>query len=376
MRLKRNTIIILCVIYICNVSYLTGCNKDKKNIKIGILGTMSGINSDLSVSGRRGAELAIEEYNKASGLGEEKVELVVKDDKNDPIISLRAQKEFIAENIPVVVGPYTSGMIVDSMSYLKDKNILFLSPTVSSDALTGIDDNFIRFIASTSGQALLLNNMANKNKDKKFAVLYDLENKGFTDALYNNFKKLLERNKGEIVLTKTFSSSLNVNYSSLAKEVLDSKANALFIIGDSKTNAEITQQIRKLGTNIHIYSPLWSNTADLIRKGGNAIEDMFIVGGIDFSDKSMNFVKFRNAYVDKYGENPTFSSVYSYETVEALLLAIKMGPDLMPSTLKNNIIKIKKFQGLQGNYSIDKFGDNNRKYMIFKIESGQLKKGD
>ncbi|MBU3127590.1 type 1 periplasmic-binding domain-containing protein [Clostridium tagluense] len=134
--------------------------------------------------------------------------------------------------------------------------------------------------------------MANKNNDKKFAVLYDLENKGFTDALYNNFKKLLEVNSGKIILTKTFSSSLNVNYSSLAKEVLESKANALFIIGDSKANAEITQQIRKLGSNVHIYAPLWSNTADLIRKGGNAIEDMLIVGGIDLSDKSVNFVKF------------------------------------------------------------------------------------
>ncbi|WP_164949508.1 ABC transporter substrate-binding protein [Clostridium sp. FP2] len=218
--------------------------------------------------------------------------------------------------------------------------------------------------------------MANKNNDKKFAVLYDLENKGFTDALYNNFKKLLEVNSGKIILTKTFSSSLNVNYSSLAKEVLESKANALFIIGDSKANAEITQQIRKLGSNVHIYAPLWSNTADLIRKGGNAIEDMLIVGGIDLSDKSVNFVKFRDAYLDKYGESPTFSSAYSYETVAALFLAIKGGPNLRPSTIKNNIIKIGNFQGLQGNYSIDKFGDSNRKYMIFKIEGGQLKKGD
>ncbi|MCB2297397.1 ABC transporter substrate-binding protein [Clostridium tagluense] len=376
MRFKINTIIILCVFHICSVMYLSGCNKGNKSIKIGILGTMSGISSDLSVSGRRGAELAIDEYNKASGSGEEKVELVVKDDKNDPIIALKVQKEFIAENIPVVIGPYTSGMIVNSMSYLKDKNILFLAPTVSSDSLNSIDDNLIRFISTTSGQAHLLANMANKNNDKKFAILYDLENKGFTDALYNNFKKLLEVNSGKIILTKTFSSNLNVNYSSLAKEVLDSKANALFIIGDSKANAEITQQIRKLGSNVHIYAPLWSNTADLIRKGGNAIEDMLIVGGIDLSDKSVNFMKFRDAYLDKYGESPTFSSVYSYETVAALLLAIKRGPNLRPSTIKNNIIKIGNFQGLQGNYSIDKFGDSNRKYMIFKIEGGQLKKGD
>ncbi|MBU3127591.1 hypothetical protein LGL55_15085 [Clostridium tagluense] len=48
MRFKINTIIILCVFHICNVMYLSGCNKGTKSIKIGILGTMSGISSDLS----------------------------------------------------------------------------------------------------------------------------------------------------------------------------------------------------------------------------------------------------------------------------------------------------------------------------------------
>lgn len=376
MKFKNSTLIILFIICISNLLYLSGCSKSPDPIKIGVLGTMSGINSDLSVSGRRGIELAIDEFNKAGGLKGKKLELVVKDDKNDSILALNLQKEFIKENISVVIGPYTSGMIVNSMNYLKDKDILFLGPTLSSDSLSGIDDNLIRFIATTNEQAMVLANIAHKNQDKKFAVVYDLDNKGFNDSLYNNFKKLLELNKGEIILTKTFSSSLNVNYSSLAKDVLNSGATALFIIGNSKDNAEITQHIRKLNSKVHIYSPLWSNTADLIRTGGNAVEGMFIVGAIDLNDKSTEFVRFRDAYLDRYGENPTFSSVYSYETICALLAAMKMGPNLMSSTIKNNIIKTRYFQGLQNNYSIDKFGDTTRKYMIFKIESGQLKKGD
>lgn len=376
MKFKRSTIIILSVICISNVTYLAGCNKETKPIKIGVLGTMSGINSDLSVSGRRGVELAIDEFNKSSGLGESKFELVVKDDKNDPLIALKAEKEFISENISVVIGPYTSGMIVNSMSYLKDKNILILAPTVSADSLSGVDDNFIRFISNTSLQATVIADMAKKNNDKTFAVLYDLENKGFSDALYNNFKKLLELNNGKIILTKTFSSSSNVNYSSLAKDVLDSNADSLFIISNSKDNAEISQNIRKLGSKVHIYAPLWSNTTDLIRTGGKAVEGMFIVGAIDLEDKSTKFVKFKDDYIDKYGENPTFSSMYSYETTYALLMAIKISPNLLPLTIKDNIIKIKNFEGLQGSYSINKFGDSTRKYLIFKIENGLLKKGD
>ena len=65
---------------------------------------MSGINSDLSVSGRRGVEIATDELNEAGGLGGRKIELVVKDDMFDSTTALNVDKEFIRENIPVVIG--------------------------------------------------------------------------------------------------------------------------------------------------------------------------------------------------------------------------------------------------------------------------------
>lgn len=363
-------------ILITSLIFLYGCERKVETIKVGVIGTMSGINSDLSVSGRRGVELAVDHINKAGGVNGRKVELVVKDDKNDSETSLNKYKEFINESVPVVIGPYTSGMIVDAIDYLRDKDILLLGPTISADSLNHIDDNFIRFIATTKEQAIVLNDMAKKNNNKKFAVIYDLENKGFNESLYNNFNKLLQANKGEIVLTKTFTSNGTVDYAGLAREVSKSKADALFIISNSADNAAITQQIRKIGCKVQIYSPLWSNTDDLIKKGGTAIEGMFIVGGMDINDKSPDFVTFKGNYIDKYGEGPTFASMYSYETAIALFQAMKMGPDLKPVTIKNNIIKIKDFKGLQGNYEIDKFGDSIRKYLIFKLENGQPRKVD
>jgi branched-chain amino acid transport system substrate-binding protein len=376
MKYRRKILTILCLVCLSNFIYLSGCVKNSTPVKIGVAGTMTGINSDLSVSGRRGVELAIEEFNKAGGLNGRKIELVVKDDKNDAATALYIDKEFIKEKISVVIGHYTSGMLVNSMNYLRDKEILFLGPTISADSLSGIDDNFITFIATTKEQAIVLADVANKNGNKKFAIIYDLENKGFNDALYNNFKKLLEADKGQVTLTKTYSSNSKVNSSILAKDVAESNVDALFIIANSSDNADITQQIRKIGCKVQIYSPLWSNTVDLIKKGGTAIDGMFIVGAIDLNAETDDFIKFKKNYIDKYEENPTFSSMYSYETATSLFQAMKMGPDLKPSTIKNNIIQIKDFKGLESNFQIDKFGDSTRKYMIFKVGNGNLRKVD
>lgn len=367
------------VIFICIVSIsimVVACNKSNEPIKIGVLGTMSGINSDFSVSGRRGVELATYEFNEAGGLNGKKIELVVKDDKSDANVSLRRKKEFVEEGVSVVIGPYTSGMIVNSMDYLRDKEILIISPGISADSLSDIDDNFIRFIETTKEEAVVLADMAKKNNNKNFAVIYDITNKGFNEALYNNFKKLLESNGGSVSIIKTFTSNQSENYSTLAKDILDSKVEAVLIIANSADNARVTQQIRKVGSQVRIYSPLWSNTTDLIEKGGNAVEGMFIVGSIDLNNKEKRFVDFYKNYLNKYGEEPSFSSVYSYEAANALFDAMKESPNLNPSTLKKTIIEKKNFKGLQGDYQINKFGDNIRKYMIFKIEDGKLRKVD
>lgn len=111
-------------------------------------------------------------------------------------------------------------------------------------------------------------------------------------------------------------------------------------------------------------------------KRGGSCWGMLIVGAININGTARDLAKFRVKYFDKYGETVTFSAIYSYEATTSLFQAMEMGPDLKPSTIKNNIISSKDFKGLDGNYQIDKFGDNNRKYMIFRLVDGQLRRVD
>ena len=375
-KISKNIRVLLCSISTITLLLSIGCSNLSEPIKIGVVGTMTGINSDLSVSGRRGVELAVSELNSSGGVKGRKVELDVKDDQNDPAVALRVDKEFVDQNIPVVIGHYTSGMMLSSIDYLRETDQLILAPTVSADSLSGIDDNFIRFIATTREQAVVLADKAKKNNHKNFAVIYDLSNKGFNDDLYNNFKKMLEQDQGKIILTQTFTAHIDLDGASLVNTVAESKADALFIMANAEDNAKISQQLRKIGCNVQTYSPLWSNTDELIKKGGTAVEGAFLVGAIDINDRSDGFTKFKEDYLRKYGDNPNFSSVYSYETAVVLFQAMKMGPNLNPATLKKNIIKIRDFKGLQEDFQIDKFGDNDRTYQMFKIENGELRKVD
>lgn len=80
----------------------------------------------------------------------------------------------------------------------------------------------------------------------------------------------------------------------------------------------LLQEIRKQGTLIDIYSPLWSHTTDLIRVGGEYVNGVKVVCGLDNNSNAESYVKFNKDFLDRYEVEATFASVYSYETMMAL----------------------------------------------------------
>ena len=63
--------------------YTLSCSTPEPYI-IGFLGGFSGGLSDLTIAGRNGVILAIEDVNRAGGIAGRTAELVIKDDKDDP----------------------------------------------------------------------------------------------------------------------------------------------------------------------------------------------------------------------------------------------------------------------------------------------------
>jgi branched-chain amino acid transport system substrate-binding protein len=76
---------------------MIGCEKKKEPIKVGFVGGLTGRLSDLGSGGRNGVMLAVEEINNAGGISGRPVELITKDDKQDPEVAVKVDKELIDE---------------------------------------------------------------------------------------------------------------------------------------------------------------------------------------------------------------------------------------------------------------------------------------
>ena len=93
------------------VSTLQGC-KPRDPIRIGFVAGTSGRVADLGISGRDAAQLAIEQCNRDGGIGGHPVQLIVKDDQQNPDRARQVVKELIDEGAVAMIGPMTSDMAV------------------------------------------------------------------------------------------------------------------------------------------------------------------------------------------------------------------------------------------------------------------------
>jgi len=363
------------IVWIVLLISLIGCEHSQA-IKIGVVGTMSGPSSDLAVSGRRGIELKVQEINDAGGIFGRPIELIIKDDHNDRIRSAEIVEEFEDEGVQLVIGPFTSGMMVGAYDSLLEKDMLYLAPTVSGDNFNGIDDNFIRFIASTQEQAYALADLSESLDHRRFAIIMDSKNKGFNTALANNFKKEIAGFDGQVLWEEDFQ-ELNEETLKHLMEVVYShrgQLDAVFIIASARDLSIIKQRMVLRGIYTSVYGPLWSHTSDLLRLGGQAVENDYFVSGIDLSSDNPTYKAFVEAYQAAYGEAPTFPSLYAYETMSALEYGILQAGSEDWEGVKKAIISKDSFEGLQGSYGLDEYGDSTRRYLIDQVINGEFKR--
>ena len=122
---------------------LAGCGPTEP-IRLGFIGGLSDRNSDNGQSGQNGVILAIEQFNRAGGLHGRMVELVSRDDAQHRETAARSAHELVAARVEAVIGPFTSSMAEVIVPITGQAGILEVSPTITSMAFYGKDDNLPR----------------------------------------------------------------------------------------------------------------------------------------------------------------------------------------------------------------------------------------
>lgn len=362
------------LILLVSASVLGGCAPPEP-YRIGFLGGISGRYADLGIGGRNGAALAIEMRNAAGGINDRKIELVVEDDKQDPDVARQAVSRLIARKVDAIIGPMTSQIAIDCVPSINAARMVMVSPTVTTPALSKLDDHFLRVIAPTTDYARKnANYHFSRQGYRRIAAVYDLRNRAYSESWLADYHAAFVALGGTLISTESYVSGDETDFTRLAEHLLKEKPDAVLVIANSVDAAMLAQQLRKLDPAIHITAAEWAATERLTELGGKAVEGMAIAQFLDRDSRHPAYVAFRDAYIDRFEQEPGFAGITAFDATNVVLDALagmKEG-----QTVKQAILGRGVFSGAQSEIRFDTTGDATRETFMTVIRNGTFVRQD
>jgi len=357
------------VILIALIFFISCQDKNEEELKIGFVAGLTGKYSSLGSDIRDGFMLGFDEINYK--INNTKIKIIQKDDQQNPKLAKQIAQKFIKDDIKLIVGNGTSSMTRITLDELEDKkDFLLASVTASASEFTKKDDNFIRIQVEHNEKryGALKKYIIEKNIKKVFYI-YDKNNLNYTKGYFGFFQDILIHTGG-----RKFVNSLIIQdgYQKIIKKLKESSFDMILIVANSSDTANLIQHIRIANIKQKILISGWANTNDFIEFGGKSVEGVVVSSGYYKYSKEPLYLDFVKKFKDKYNQEPSVFSLQGYELSKILIDNLKKTTDI--SKLKDEILKQKKYHGLQGDITFDKYGDVNRKYSIMKIKNGKFEK--
>jgi len=363
------------IIFISCCSTQSGC-KEPEPIRIGFLGDLTTRAAGLSTSGRDGFLLAIEEINARGGINNRQIEGLVRDTRMDTETALEKVRELAANRVSAIIGPMTSRTAVAIVPEINRTGIPTISPTVSTNELSSLDDYFFR-VYYTNAQAakLLADELTARGDTRRIAAIYDLNNRAYTEDWVRHFQEALEK-KGEAQVTRIpFDLRSDTLFLDLAAQAAEVNPQGILVLANAVDTALICQQLVKTGIELPIYATGWSYSDDLIQFGGKSVEGLTIIQSTGMQDPSPKTQAFVEAYQKRYNSRPNFPALHAYDATSMVLGLLEKTTE--PRVLREELLKLGQFSGLQSDLSLDRYGDmKNPRIYLARIENGQFISSD
>ena len=348
---------------------ILGCNAAEP-VRIGFVAGTSGRVADLGISGRDAAQLVVEQCNLDGGIAGRQVMLLFKDDQQNPDIARKAVRDLIEEGVAAIVGPMTSDMALAVAPIVNEARMLTVGPTATTQHLSGLDDYLFRVSSTTREYATKSARYHIKSGDmRRIAAAYDRGNRSFSENWLENFKATFTALGGEIIATIGFKTDEGRTFLEIARELLATEPDGVLIIANSMDSAVLCQQIRKIDPDIPITLADWGATERLLELGGKAVEGVTVVQTFDRDSQAPRYQAFRKAFLERYHREPGFPGVYTHDAIQVVLTALSA--QQKGRSLKETVLSLRRFEGLQGDFSFDDFGDVNRKNASISIVRDQ-----
>jgi len=352
-----------------------GCSPEP--VQIGFVGPLTGSSSAIGLGVRNGFIMALGSSPGAAAGKMPPHTLTVKDDNNDPDECLKAFADLKAAGCSIVVLGTTSQAATKAVPWAMENGMLVVTPTISNP-VSGIDNTlFIRINLGSDHYGAALADLAIQRYGiASMGITGDMVNSAYTQSVLQSFTHAYTAAGGSIEFTSLFNSRTDKPTVNLVGTIAGHRCDGLLIIAASTEVVLIAKELEKTSTDVQIFLPPWPLTLDLIENGGKAVEGAVVVSVADLEFRTPAGMVFEESYQKEYGERPSFTAMFGYEATMILREALSKSSTFTPLAVRNMLVSIGVYDGLQGAIQFDPLGNADRDIFHFRIEDGKFKSLD
>jgi branched-chain amino acid transport system substrate-binding protein len=314
-----------------------------KEVKVGVVLTLTGASAVYGMPQRNGVQLAVDEINAAGGIPGVKLVPVIEDDAGTKDQGITAFTKLInTDKVMAIIGPTLSNTAVAADPIAQQAGVPVLAVSNTGNGIVEIGDFIFR---DSLAESQVIPNTIKVAKDKlglkKVAIIYGIDN-AFTKSGYDEFKKALDANGIQITSTQTYGMN-DTDYSAQLTAIKGTNPDAI-IVSSLAEGAQIAKQARELGidSKVTIIGGNGLNTPDYIKNSGAAGEGTYVGAAWNVANDTPTNTKFIAAYKAKYNADPDQFAAQAYSGVYILAEAIKLaGANADRKAIRDALPKVK-----------------------------------
>ncbi|MFQ5796291.1 MAG: ABC transporter substrate-binding protein [Candidatus Bipolaricaulia bacterium] len=370
-------------------------------ISIGVVVPLTGQLASFGPRFQVAAQIAVDEINGAGGIpGVGLVRLEVRDSGTNPEQGVQAATELVnVLGVQALFGAAASGVTIPISSVTIPNQVVQISPSATSPAVTNLDDNDFVFRTAPSDemQGVVLADLAfNGQGYRKISVISrnDAYGAGLADVLRREFEKL----GGEVTSVSLYDPA-TTDFSAEITAASTRNPDVISLITFDEGEALIAQMVATGVTNFDLLVD-GNKNQDLIDRIVGSIGPGLLEGKVGTGPSAaptLGGEKFDSLYRERLNEDPFVFTPHSYDAIALLALAIAAAGKYEGPAIRDNIRRVANppgelvtvgllsiglrlaaggrdvnYEGATGSVDLDSAGDPISPIGIWTIKGGDI----
>ena len=345
---------------------------DPTLFKFGVCLSLTGEFQEAGKKALAGVKLRVDDYNADPG-NPFRLEIVVRDDESLHDNAAKIVEELAAKNIPAIVGPLSTNLMLTMREAAEKHGIVLISPTVTSPRIGKNNDWAFRLLFDDSFQGVALARFIRSRLGYARAATIVNERLAYSGSVATMFDETFAKEGGEIVGRESCSWVANedkvYDFAPLLERLAKAEPEIVLLpVNSTEVAAIIRASLKTSLKTLFCGGDTWQHENVLLSSGNN-IENAFFISGVDFDSDTPAMRHYIELFDRSHDPYAKLTSVLGYDAASLLIRALDNGTD--SASIKEGLYGIKDFELATGTITIDRERGSEKSAYIHRIEFGR-----